>query len=42
MNKIKLFVLSFVSASFINVAAYADGHAVEACLITKLISTLFS
>ena len=35
MNKIKLFVLSFVSASFINVAAYADGHAVEACLITK-------
>ena len=35
MNKIKLFVLSFVSASFISVAAYADGHAVEACLITK-------
>ena len=35
MNKIKLFILSLFSASFISLTAQADGHAIEACLITK-------
>ena len=35
MKKIKLFILSFFSASFISMTAQADGHAIEACLITK-------
>ena len=35
MNKIKLFILSLFSASFISLTAHADGHAIEACLITK-------
>ena len=35
MNKIKLFILSLFSASFISLTVHADGHSIEACLITK-------